>query len=130
MGNFEARSLVYDSESIQIAGGCDLQMNVSLLEQNVFQSYSIFFVQSQFKSVLRDCCKHEYMIQSLSVIWENLSISDCFFFFAVYLLTIIIFFFVFFKGSFFFCKHFQDSNCVHCVVPRESVFLCTGRESF
>lgn len=84
MGNFEARSLVYDSESIQIAGGCDLQMNVSLLEQNVFQSYNIFFVQSQFKSVLRDCCKHEYMIQSLSVVWENLSISDCFFLCSVF----------------------------------------------
>lgn len=42
MGNFEAHSLVYNSECIQIAGGCDLQMNVSLLEHNVFQSY-IFF---------------------------------------------------------------------------------------
>lgn len=70
VGIFEARSLVtINSECIQIAGGCDLQLNVSLLEHNVFQSY-IFFSSHCLSS--RDCCTHAYMNQSASVFWKKI----------------------------------------------------------
>lgn len=61
VGIFEAHSLVtINSECIQIAGGCDLQLNVSLLEHNVFQSYFFFFSQSLFEfQGLLYTCVHE-----------------------------------------------------------------------
>lgn len=91
VGIFEARSLVtINSECIQIAGGCDLQLNVSLLEHNVFQSY-IFFFQSLFEfQGLLYTCVHESVCECFlekKIKYTGFLFSP----FAVYLLTSVIF---------------------------------------